>query len=92
MIKTICTREYQNTIRNLGIDIDLMTEEAYAQMMELAAMDAEREYWDEEASICYLQVETGLREIAQAIDERLEELLDLRKFMSDFLNGREAYV
>lgn len=92
MIKSICNREYQNTIRNLEIDIDLLIEGANAQMMELAAMDAEREYWDEEARIYYLQAETCLREIAEAIDARTEKLLELRKFMSEFLNGRIAYV
>jgi hypothetical protein len=89
MIKNIGNREHQNTIRNLEIDIDLMIEEANAQMMELTAMEAEREYWDEEACIYYLQAETCLREISEAIDERTEKLLELREFMSEFLNGRD---
>jgi hypothetical protein len=92
MIKPICNREYQNTIRHLEIDIELMIEEAYAQMMELAAMEAEREYWDEETSIYYAQAKSCLAEINQAIDERAEKLLELREFMSDFLNRRDLYV
>jgi hypothetical protein len=90
MIKPKCNREYQKTIRNLEIDVDLMIEEAYAQMMELTVMDAEREYWDEEARICYAQAKSCLAEINQAIDERSEKLLELREFMSDFLNRRAA--
>jgi hypothetical protein len=92
MINTLCKREHQNTIRNLEIDIDLLKEEAYAQMMELAAMDAEREYWTEEAGIYYTQAKNCLAEINQAIHERTEELLELREFMSDFLERRDANV
>ena len=92
MIQPICNREYQNTIRNLEIDIDLMIDEAYAQMMELAAMDAEREYWNDEARICYIQSKSCLKEIAEALDKRTEELLELKEFMSDFLNGRDTDV
>jgi hypothetical protein len=92
MIKTKCNRDYQNTIRQLEIDIDFMFDEANAQMMELAAMEAEREYWDEETSIYYAQAKSCLAEINQAIDERSEKLLELREFMSDFLNRRDLYV
>lgn len=90
MIKNIGNREHQNTMRKMEIDIDLIIEEANAQMMELAAMDAEREYWNEEEHIYYTQAKNCLVEITQAIDERTEKLLELREFMTDFLNRRDT--